>query len=197
MLHSTTAVQATAAQIRPFSFDGIAVRTLVQPDGEWFVLKDVIKAMGSTTRTSDAIRSIEQGLGEGVVVDYPLLTKGGEQVVLIVSEAGVSFLLARSNTERGRKLNRFIHMEVLPALRRDGVYGKPGAQQEALEVVSLMRAEIDARGSAWGRAGAEQKRVRKHLRELETLLLADGQLPLALSGPSAAAQALIEATRRH
>lgn len=50
------------------------IRTITDQDGEpWFVLKDVLDAMGSSTRPADAKASIEQGLGCEVVADYSIV----------------------------------------------------------------------------------------------------------------------------
>ena len=107
----------------PFKFETKSIRTIANEQGEpWFVLRDVLEAMGTSTPTAVAISSVEQGLGEGFNVVIPLETAGGMQQTILVSEAAVTYLLSRSNTEQGRKLNRFIHVEVLPALRRTGQY---------------------------------------------------------------------------
>ncbi|MCK7581060.1 MAG: hypothetical protein MZV65_39650 [Chromatiales bacterium] len=44
----------------------------------------------------------------------------------------MTFLVSRSNTETGRKLNRFIHTEVLPQIRKTGQYLVPKTPGEAL-----------------------------------------------------------------
>jgi prophage antirepressor-like protein len=122
-------------------FEGQDVRIAIadQTGEPWFVLRDVLGAMGSSTKLSDAKVSIEQGLGKGEVVDLPLQTAGGTQDTTIISEAAATFLIARSNTEKGRKLNRWIHSEVLPSIRKTGSYGMPGVSLEELEARILAR----------------------------------------------------------
>ena len=111
--------------IAPFQFETKNIRSVSDAIGEpWFVLRDILDAIQSKTKATDAIESVEQGLGKGFVNDVPLETQGGIQSVMIVSEAAVTYLLSRSNTEQGRKLNRFIHVEVLPAIRKTGTYAK-------------------------------------------------------------------------
>lgn len=106
-----------------FKFEKTEIRTITDEHGEpWFVLRDVLEAMGSKTTTTNALESIKQGLGEGYSNEIPLQTKGGLQTVVIVSEPAVTHLVSRSNTETGRKLNRFIHAEVLPQIRKTGRY---------------------------------------------------------------------------
>lgn len=109
--------------IVPFQFETKSIRTIAnEQGGSWFVLRDVLDAMESKTSSTNALEAISTGLGEGFSNSYPLQTAGGLQQSTIISEAAVTYLLSRSNTEQGRKLNRFIHVEVLPALRRTGQY---------------------------------------------------------------------------
>ena len=110
-----------------FQFEKTEIRTITNERGEpWFVLRDVLEAMQSTTKRADAIDAITQGLGDGMVNDLPILDKlGRPQTATIISEPAVTFLVSRSNTETGRKLNRFIHAEVLPQIRKTGRYEAP------------------------------------------------------------------------
>ena len=62
-----------------------------QQDSLWFVLRDVLDAMESTTKVTDAISSVNQGIGDGFVVDYPIPDSlGRSQQATLVHEAGVS-----------------------------------------------------------------------------------------------------------
>ena len=111
-----------------FDFEGADIRVTDQAGESWFVLKDLLDAMGSSTPTSKAVTSVEQGLGKGYTNVLPLQTAGGEQQTIIISEPAATFLVARSNTDKGRQLNRFIHLEVLPSLRKTGSYRMAQAQ---------------------------------------------------------------------
>lgn len=93
-------------------------------DGEpWFVLKDVLSAIHTKTHTTEIISSIKQGLGEGYVKNVPLQTNGGMQPTIIVAEPAVTYTISRSNTEQARRLNRLLHGEILPEIRKTGGYG--------------------------------------------------------------------------
>jgi len=109
-----------------FTFGSHSVRITGQNGGHWFVLRDLLGAMESSTKPSDAVDAIEQCLGDGFVAGAPILDSLGRlQTVVIVSDAAATFLLSRSNTEAGRALNRHIHVEVLPSIRRTGAYVSP------------------------------------------------------------------------
>jgi prophage antirepressor-like protein len=114
-----------------FSFNTQEIRIADRNGDPWFVLRDLLEATESSTPVTVAVDSVKQGLGEGFNAVMPLPTAGGTQQVTIVNESAATYLLARSNTEKGRELNRFIHIEVLPAIRKTGGYrtesapGKP------------------------------------------------------------------------
>lgn len=117
------------AGIVPFAFQldesVVEIRTICNELGDpWFVLRDILSATKSSTTTTAAKSSIEQALGGGLVTDIPLETAGGTQMTTIVAEAGATFLVSRSTTEAGKKLNRFIHLEVLPQIRKTGQYAR-------------------------------------------------------------------------
>ena len=119
-----------------------------QEDSLWFVLRDVLDAMESTTRPSDAVESISQGLGGGVVIDYPIIDSlGRTQQATIVHESGVTYLISRSNTEAGRKLNKFLHFTVLPSIRKTGKFSQEPTIREpkdpALAAIFRMLLTVD------------------------------------------------------
>lgn len=81
------------------------VRTLTdERDGSaWFVLKDVLQAMGRKgARTNEAKSSIKAGLGDGCSKVHPLLTAGGIQETTIINEAALVFLSMRSNSAKSK-----------------------------------------------------------------------------------------------
>jgi prophage antirepressor-like protein len=136
--------------ITPFSFESHEVRVVDDGGEPWFVLRDVIEALGRKgTRTNEARSSIEQGLGDGYVKTVPLQTSGGVQNVILINEPAVTFLVARSNTEVGRKLNRWIHAEVIPSIRKTGSYtalDKDHPGPTALEMIPVAMAAAQAFG---------------------------------------------------
>ncbi len=110
----------------PFSFNSREIRITDQDGTPWFILRDLLEAMESKTTTTAAVESINQGLGDGFVNDIPIVDSlGREQQAIIVAESAATYLLSRSNTEKGRELNRFIHVEVLPSIRKTGSYSIP------------------------------------------------------------------------
>jgi len=93
------------SNIVEFAFENKEVRITDRNGKNWFVLRDVLSAMNSKTKRQEAVESIEDSLGKGEVDTLPLQTAGGIQDTLIISEPAVTYLLARSNTEEGKRLN--------------------------------------------------------------------------------------------
>jgi hypothetical protein len=108
--------------VTQFMFDNDEVRSLLINSQPWFVLADVLRAFKSTTRPSDAKESVIDTFGQDVVNDYPLQTTGGEQNVLFIPYYAVTFLLTRSKTETGKRMNQWIHKEILPSIFQTGQY---------------------------------------------------------------------------
>jgi prophage antirepressor-like protein len=148
--------------VTPFYFEDSEVRTATDKYGNpWFVARDVLDGMGSSTPVTKAMSSVKQGLGDGFTNGIPILDSLGRvQQVTVISEPAVTFLVSRSNTERGRKLNRWIHSEVLPQIRKTGQYGKHAASlpQTYLEALKALVHSEEARekAEAENRAMAQQ-----------------------------------------
>lgn len=168
------------SEIKSFSFlaeeqsEPVDVRMIThEENAPWFVLTDVLKAMMTSTPTTVAVQSIEQGLGDGfnVVIAIPD-SLGRVQQTTIVAESAVTYLLSRSNTEAGRKLNRHIHVEILPSIRKTGAYVAPQMQATPVESDQVKRAIDLGPGAlklaeAFGFSGNQallsaNKLVRKH-----------------------------------
>lgn len=152
------------------------IRTLAGQDGtQWFVLKDVLGAMKSATKPADAASSIREGLGGEVVGDYPIPDALGRvQDTSIVAESAVTYLVSRGNTETSKKLNRFIHLEVLPALRKTGSFSL--AVPNFDDPVAAARAWADAKerellAERKALALAEQIETERPLTELAKALI--------------------------
>lgn len=131
------------SNIIPFPFGSKEIRVTDQNGDPWFILRDLLDAMESTTKVTDAVESIKQGLGDGFVSDVPILDGlGRKQTAIIVSEPAATYLLSRSNTEKGRELNRFIHVEVLPGIRKTGSYHVGQGQPQSSKTDRIRSREI-------------------------------------------------------
>jgi prophage antirepressor-like protein len=116
-------METVMSNLTRFSFESHDLRIVDQHGQPWFVLKDLLASLGTSRTTYQSIESIEQGLGDGYTKDIPIPDRLGRlQNTTIIAEPAATFTLSRSNTDQGRRLNRFLHTEVLPALRKTGGY---------------------------------------------------------------------------
>lgn len=86
-------------------------------------------AIGSKTTVTEVKAIVQEDLGGEFVTTIPLQTAGGVQNTLCLSEPALTLFVSRSRTGLGKKLNRWIHTEVLPALRKTGTYTLPTTPQ--------------------------------------------------------------------
>ena len=111
------------------------VRT-VELDGQpWLVGADVATALGYKNprkALADHIDPEDKGVTKR---DTP----GGEQDILIINESGLYSLILSSKMPKAKAFKRWVTSEVLPALRRNGVYETVKAQQhiEQLEATNV------------------------------------------------------------
>lgn len=109
---------------------------IVHKDGEpWFVAKDVCGVLGLQGKGSDNIRPLDEDERSATVLHTP----GGPQDVAIISEPGLYAILARSRKPIAKKFDRWVRHEVLPALRKDGLYSMHGEGDPLLaRIVAVM-----------------------------------------------------------
>lgn len=128
-------------------FEGKDIRTATDDrDGSVSVcLTDLLRASGSSTETAPVVAQIEKTFGKGLVINLPLETTGGVQNLIFISEYAAAFVVSRGRTDEGRKLNRWLFMEVLPTIRRTGSYSLPqfSPQGQAAIADIKKRTEVD------------------------------------------------------
>lgn len=133
-------------------FEDSQIRSIESGPETMFVLRVVLAAMDSTTRPADAKTLLEQELGDGVVTDYPIRDElGRRQVATLVSRPGLTYLVASSRTEAGRRLNKFIHRELLPSIEEKGHYAHKGSRLDTM----MQRRTIGYR-SLWSAYGTDR-----------------------------------------
>ncbi len=95
------------------------VRTLTDArNGEiWFVAKDVCATLG-IANSRDALSKLDGDEKGGAFADTP----GGKQLVNVVNESGLYFLIIRSNKPEAKKFRKWVTSEIIPAIRKTGAY---------------------------------------------------------------------------
>lgn len=112
-------------EIKIWSFEDSAVRTLTIGKEVFFVGKDVAEILGYA-RTADAIRvhvdEEDKGVGE-------IQTPGGMQEMTVINESGLYSLILGSKLPAAKRFKRWVTSDVLPSIHKHGLY----AMDEILE----------------------------------------------------------------
>lgn len=100
-----------------FSFEGCAVRSVLQAGEPWFVAADVC-AILALTNSRQKVSNLDEN-EKGVTNAYTL---GGEQKVAIVNEGGLYQLIFSSRKPQAKAFRRWVTGTVLPSIRKTGGY---------------------------------------------------------------------------
>ena len=106
------------SELQTFNFEELPVRTLTVDKEPYFVGKDVARILGYKW-TADAIRDHVELEDKGV---GKIQTPGGMQNVTIINESGLYSLIFSSKLESAKRFKRWVTSEVLPAIRKHGLY---------------------------------------------------------------------------
>lgn len=96
-----------------------SVRTVIINHEPWFVGKDVAEILGYV-KTRNAIASHvdeDDALKQGVTDNL-----GREQEMVLINESGLYSLILSSRLPTAKKFKRWVTAEVLPSIRKHGVY---------------------------------------------------------------------------
>lgn len=124
-----------------------SVRTLVINEEPWFVGKDAADIL-AYTNTPKAIRDHvdeEDKLTERIVLS------GQNREVVLINESGLYSLIFSSKMPKAKQFKRWVTSEVLPAIRKHGVYAvdevleNPDMLISALTALKEERAKVKAR----------------------------------------------------
>lgn len=134
------------------------VRT-VELDGQpWLVGKDVAEALGYKN-TKDALErhvdNEDKRQNDGVVIHDSI---GREQHPVIINESGLYSLILSSKMPKAKAFKHWVTSEVLPALRKNGVYETVKAQQH-IEQLEAVNARLNTAIQAVSTAKAELAEV--------------------------------------
>lgn len=118
-----------AMSLKNFEFEGQGVRSLVQDDEPWFVLSDICRVL-EIRNVGDAAGRLDDDEKNNIVNPDVNIRRGNPNIT-IINESGLYSLILTSRKAAAKRFKKWVTSEVLPALRRTGVYVIDG-QEEAL-----------------------------------------------------------------
>nr|DAF23136.1 MAG TPA: repressor domain protein [Caudoviricetes sp.] len=104
-------------ELIPFTYGDSSLRVVEIDSQPWFVAKDVcdILGLGNMHSSLAALDEDERGL-------HTMDTPSGTQEMTIISEPGLYSLILRSRKPEAKTFKRWVTHEVLPSIRKHGVY---------------------------------------------------------------------------
>lgn len=132
-----------------------SVRTMTINDEPWFVGKDVAMVLGYTN-PAKAIRVHVDEEDKGV---NEMDTPGGKQNIIIVNESGLYSLILSSKLPTAKAFKRWVTSEVLPSIRKNGVYGTPEFLQKTISDPQWAMGVLQALADAQDKIAVQQKQI--------------------------------------
>ncbi|MDH9060504.1 phage antirepressor [Staphylococcus epidermidis] len=115
-------------ELQTFNFEELPVRTLTINEEAHFVGSDVAKILGYTN-PQKAIRDhvyLEDKLTEQIVLS------GQRRNTIVINESGLYSLIFSSKLESSKRFKRWVTSEVLPAIRKHGLYATDNVIENTL-----------------------------------------------------------------
>ena len=107
------------SEIQTFDFNNAPLRTLTDEAGDpWFVAKDVCNIL-EISNNRDAISQLDNDEKNTVVISDGI---PGNPNKTIISEPGLYKLIMRSRKPEAKDFQRWVTHEVLPSIRKHGIY---------------------------------------------------------------------------
>ena len=150
------------SNIRIFNYNSVEVRT-IQKDGEpWFVLRDVCNVLGLGTPARVAERLDTDEVSQTHITD----SMGRQQEMTIINESGLYNVILRSDKPEAKPFRKWVTSEVLPTIRRHGMYATPDTVEKMLadpdttiKLLETIKQERAARMALEAKAEADKPKV--------------------------------------
>lgn len=116
-----------------FDYLGNSIRTINKNNEPWFVLKDVgnVLDIKNTAQVANRLDEDEKGI-------CSIDTLGGNQNFIIINESGLYTVILRSDKPEAKKFQKWVTKEVLPSIRKHGLYATEDIVKLSLENPSYM-----------------------------------------------------------
>jgi prophage antirepressor-like protein len=119
----------------PFVYEGMQVRVFTIDGDPWFNARDICEVL-DLGNPSQAVARLEEDERGIISTDTP----SGPQDMLYVNEAGLYALILGSRKPQAREFKRWVTHEVIPSIRRSGMYLVAGNPAMSLEDLIILQA---------------------------------------------------------
>ena len=94
------------------------IRVMLIDDDPWFVGKDIAAALGY----KDTVNALKAHVDEQDKTGWRITTQFGEKETTIINESGLYSLIFSSKLESAQRFKHWVTHEVLPSIRKHGMY---------------------------------------------------------------------------
>lgn len=116
-------------ELQIFNFDSNEVRTVIVNEEAYFVGNDVAKALGYSNYKNAITNHVDKEDKLSTQIEYA----GQRRKVIAVNESGLYSLIFSSKLESARRFKRWITSEVLPAIRKHGIYATDNVIEQTIQ----------------------------------------------------------------
>lgn len=116
-------------ELQIFNFDSNEVRTVIVNEEAYFVGNDVAKALGYSNYKNAITNHVDKEDKLSTQIEYA----GQRRKVIVVNESGLYSLIFSSKLESARRFKRWITSEVLPAIRKHGIYATDNVIEQTIQ----------------------------------------------------------------
>lgn len=116
--------------LQTFNFEDLPVRTLTVDEEPYFVGKDVAEILGYSKARNAIAKHVDFEDKKDAPIRGPL---GGTQKMTIINESGLYSLIFSSKLESAKRFKRWVTSEVLPAIRKHGIYATDNVIEQTIQ----------------------------------------------------------------
>ncbi|MGF2118480.1 BRO family protein [Enterococcus casseliflavus] len=145
-----------------FNFEQNEVRTVLVNDKPYFVGKDVAEVLGYSKPRNAISTHVDEEDKQDAPIQGDL---GGKQKMTIINESGLYSLILKSKLPNARKFKRWVTSEVLPQIRKHGMYATDDLLNNPdllIEVATKLKEERTLRLVAEQKVAEMQPKVNYH-----------------------------------
>ena len=148
-------------------FESNEVRFVTEDGGNfWVVGKDLLKALEYPNSTIKQLNNIFRFIPADWKGHKPIMTPGGTQNMICLSEQGLYFFLGRSDKPKAIPYQRWIAGEVVPSIRKTGSYSLP--QIPKLEqYLETFTSKLEQLTIGFNEIKQENQEIKKKMKEVK------------------------------
>ena len=116
-------------ELQTFNFEELPVRTIIIDGEPYFVGKDVADILGY----SNSRKALLDHVDEEDKLTSRIVTAGQNRNQTMINESGLYSLIFSSKLESAKRFKRWVTSEVLPAIRKHGIYATDNVIEQTIQ----------------------------------------------------------------